>query len=196
MKKTLTAIALLVTAGLALTACGDDSGSDGKGSAASTSSPDALSDADYTFVQQMIPHHEQAMEMAKLAQGRTSNPEVLDLAKKIEAAQGPEIKTLEGWLDDMPDDMGGMDHGDMGDGSGGAMSGMMDADEMKDLMGASGANWDRMFLTMMIEHHEGAIDMAQVQVDAGKNPDTVAMANKIISDQKAEITRMQQLLKP
>lgn len=93
-------------------------------------------------------------------------------------------------------DMGGMDHGDMGDDSGGAMSGMMDEDEMNELMAASGANWDRMFLEMMIEHHEGAVEMSQVEVDQGENPDAVAMAKKIISDQQAEITQMRRLLEP
>ena len=65
-----------------------------------------------------------------------------------------------------------------------------------DLMAASGADWDRMFLEMMIEHHEGAIEMAEVEVDQGENPDAVALAEKIISDQQAEITQMQQLLQP
>lgn len=90
--------------------------------------------------------------------------------------------------------MGGMYHGDMSDDADGAMSGMMDEDEMNDLMAASGANWDRMFLEMMIEHHEGAVGMAQVEVDEGENWDAVAMAKKIISDQQAEITQMRQLL--
>ena len=82
----------------------------------------------------------------------------------------------------------------MGHDSGGTMSGMMDEEQMSDLMAASGADWDRMFLEMMIEHHEGAIKMAQVEVDDGQNPDAVAMASKIIRDQQTEITLMQQLL--
>ena len=65
---------------------------------------------------------------------------------------------------------------------------------MNALMEASGAGWDRMFLEMMTEHHEGAVEMAQVEVDDGENPDAVAMAKKIISDQQAEITQMRQLL--
>lgn len=194
MRKTLAAIALLATAGLMLTACGEDPDDDATGSSNSASN-----DADVTFAQQMIPHHEQAIEMAQLAQGRASSSEVLELAENIEAAQGPEIDTLQGWLEAWGGEVtsgetDGMDHGVMGHGSGGAMAGMMDEDEMDDLMAASGANWDRMFLEMMIEHHEGAVEMAQVEVDQGENPDAVALARKIISDQQDEITRMRQLL--
>ena len=196
MRKTLAVIALLATAGMTLTACGEDPDGDATGS---TSSNSAFNDADVTFAQQMIPHHEQAVEMAQLAQGRASSGEVLEFAENIEAAQGPEIDTLQGWLDawgeEVPSgEMDGMDHGDMGDDSGGAMSGMRDEEEMNDLRAASGAHWDRMFLEMMIEHHEGAVEMAQVEVDQGENPDAVAMAEKVIGDQQAEITQMRQLL--
>ena len=198
MKKSLAAIALLATAGLTLTACGEDPENEAT-SSTSTDSAAAFNDADVTFAQQMIPHHEQAIEMAQMAQGRASSGEVLELAADIEAAQGPEIDTLqswlEGWGEDVPSgEMDGMDHGDMGDDSGGSMSGMMDEDEMNDLMAASGTDWDRMFLEMMIEHHEGAVEMAQVEVDQGESPDAVAMATKIIRDQQSEITQMQQLL--
>jgi uncharacterized protein (DUF305 family) len=196
MRKTLTVIALLATAGLTLSACGEDP--DGA-TTGSTSSASAFNDADVTFAQEMIPHHEQAVEMAQLAKGRASSGDVQELAENIEAAQGPEIDTLQGWLeawgeDAPPGETDGMDHGDMGHGSSSEMPGMMDKDEMDDLMAASGAGWDRMFLEMMIEHHEGAIEMAQAEVDQGENPDAVALAEKIVSDQKAEITRMRQLL--
>jgi uncharacterized protein (DUF305 family) len=196
MRKTLAAIALLATAGLTLTACGDNPDGD---ATSSTDSAAAFNDADVNFARLMIPHHEQAIEMAQMAQGRASSGEVLELAESIEAAQGPEIETLQTWLEAWgeevtSDGMGGMDHGDMGDDFGGAMSGMMDEDEMNGLMEASGADWDRMFLEMMIEHHEGAVEMAEVEVDQGESPDAVALAAKIISDQRTEITQMQQLL--
>jgi uncharacterized protein (DUF305 family) len=196
MRKTLAVIALMATAGLTLTACGGES-DEAKSDTPSTSK---FNDADVSFAQQMVPHHEQAIEMAQLAQGRASSADVLELADNIEAAQGPEIDTLKGWLeswgeDGPSSDMAGMDHGDMSNDSGGAMAGMMDEDEMNDLKAASGAAWDRMFLEMMIRHHEGAIEMAQAEVDDGQNPDATAMAAKIISDQQAEITQMQQLLK-
>lgn len=194
MRKTLVAVALLVTAGLTLTACGEgtDSG------ATNNDSFSAFNGADATFAQQMIPHHEQAVAMAQLAQGRASSEEVLSLAEDIKAAQGPEIDTLQGWLEMWGEEVpsSGMEHGDMGHGSGGAMPGMMDEEQMSDLMAASGADWDQMFLAMMTEHHEGAIEMAEVEVDQGENPDAVALAKKIISDQQAEITQMRQLRQP
>lgn len=194
MRKTLAAVALLVTAGLTLAACGEDTDSD----ATNNDSSSAFNDADVTFAQQMIPHHEQAVEMAQMAQGRASSEEVLSLAGDIEAAQGPEIDTLRGWLETWGEEVpaSGMEHGDMGHDSGGTMSGMMDEEQMSDLMAASGGDWDQLFLEMMTEHHEGAIEMAEVEVDQGENPDAVALAEKIISDQQAEITQMQQLLQP
>lgn len=201
MRKSLAAIALLLaTAGLTLTACGRDP-DDNATSSTSSDSAAAFNDADVTFAQQMIPHHEQAIEMAQMAQGRASSGDVLELAADIETAQDPEIDTLQGWLEawgeEVPSgEVDGMDHGDMGDGSGGSMSGMMDEDEMNDLMAASGTDWDRMFLEMMIEHHEGAVEMAQVEVDQGENRDAVALPEKIISDRRAEITQMQELLEP
>lgn len=193
MRKTLAAIALLVTAGLTLSACGEDPDGAATGS---TSSDSAFNDADVTFAREMIPHHEQAVEMAEMAQGRADSGEVLELAENIEEAQGPEIDTLEGWLEAWGEEVpsGAMDHGDMGHGSDDAMAGMMDEDQMNDLMAASGSDWDRMFLEMMIEHHEGAVEMAQVEVEQGENPDAVSLAEKIISDQQAEIAQMRQLL--
>ena len=89
-----------------------------------------------------------------------------------------------------------MDHSGMdmsSDGSSG-MTGMMSEEDMTALEAASGADFDQMWLTMMIEHHQGAITMAQDEVDNGENPDAVALANKIIDDQTAEIAEMQQVL--
>ena len=191
MKKTLAAIALLATAGLTLTACGEDPDDDAT-SSTSSDSAGAFNDADVTFAQQMIPHHEQAIEMAQMAQGRASSDEVLELAANIEAAQGPEIDTLRGWLEAWGEDvpsggMGGMDHGDMGDDSGGSMAGMMDEEEMNDLMASSGTEWDRMFLEMMIEHHEGAVSQAETEVAEGENPDAITMAKNIKHD-KASVS--------
>ena len=180
--------ALALVAAMALAACGHDVGSD-------SSSGSDVNDADVTFAQSMIPHHEQAVEMAKMAELQASSTEVRDLAARIEAAQGPEIATMSGWLEawgkDVPsgDRMGGMDHGSDG------MPGMMDADDMALLHSSTGAGFDRMFLTMMIEHHEGAIEMAKTEQSDGKHPDAIDLAEKIEADQTAEIAVMQDLLK-
>ena len=188
MRKSL--ITAVVTASLfTLAACGneDDTGTAG-----------GHNDADVTFAQEMIPHHQQAIEMADLAESRAESQEVKDLAADIEAAQGPEIETMTGWLEswgeDVPDDgMSGMDHGDM---SSDDMGGMMTADEMADLDTASGAEFDQMFLTMMIEHHEGAIEMAKTEQSEGEFPEAVDMAKEIQTTQAEEIQTMQDLLKP
>lgn len=165
---------------------------------------DDHNDADVTFAQQMIPHHQQAVEMADLAATRAESQEVKDLASDIKAAQGPEIETMTGWLEDwdeeVPDadmsDMSGMDHGGMdmsSDGSSG-MTGMMSEEDMTALEAASGADFDQMFLTMMIEHHQGAIEMAQTEQTEGEFDAAVELAEEIESAQTAEIAAMQDLL--
>ncbi|CAI9418038.1 hypothetical protein HIDPHFAB_03170 [Nocardioides sp. T2.26MG-1] len=194
-KKTLAAVALLAASGLTLTACGDDTSGDSDGQAQSSDTATSFNDADVTFAQQMIPHHQQAVEMAQMADGRATSAEVKELAENIEAAQGPEIETMTNWLEEWGQEVpsGDMEHGDMGHG-GGDMAGMMDDEQMSDLEDAMGGSWDQMFLEMMIEHHEGAIEMAETEVDEGESPEAVALAEKIITDQQAEIALMQDLL--
>ena len=187
MRKTLTA-ALLAASLLTLAACGSE---EDNGSTAEHN------DADVTFAQEMIPHHEQAIQMAALAGTRAESQDVKDVAADIEAAQDPEIETMTGWLEswgeDAPDEgMPGMDHGDM---SSDEMPGMTsDDEEMADLIGSSGPDFDRMFLTMMIEHHEGAIEMAKTEQSDGKFPDAIELAEDIETAQTAEIQMMQDLL--
>jgi len=188
MKHRRTLAALLTAAALTLAGCADDSDAGGDAK---------FNDADVTFAQGMIPHHQQAIEMAMLAEDRATSPEVKELAAAIEAAQDPEIETMTDWLEtwgeDVPDDdMGGMDHGDM---SGDDMPGMMSADDMGELEASDGTEFDQMFLTMMIEHHQGAIEAAQTEQKEGENPDALALAKQIETDQTAEIETMQDLLK-
>ncbi|MGM1060860.1 DUF305 domain-containing protein [Saccharothrix sp. Mg75] len=199
-----TALAVLTT-GLVLTACGNgsDTGSGGHdmgsmtGTTSTTSAAAAPAgehnDADITFAQGMIPHHQGALEMSKLAEGRTSNAKVLDLASRIEKAQDPEIKTMTDWLKawgaEAPSTgMPGMDHGST------PMPGMMSQAEMDMLKQAKDADFDKMFLEMMIKHHQGAIEMAQTELQQGSNADAKKLAQQIIDSQQAEITEMQGLL--
>jgi uncharacterized protein (DUF305 family) len=192
-------LATTAVAGLALAGCASGADTAAPGSTGSESSAAATqgtnNDADITFAQGMIPHHRQAVEMAELAASRSENPEVLDLATRIGAAQGPEIETMTGWLEawgaDVPAEggMGGMDHG----GTGG-MSGMMTSEQMQGLEEANGAAFDRMFLEMMVEHHRGAVEMAQVELDEGADPAALELAQTIIVTQQAEITEMETLL--
>ena len=191
----------LLAGALVLAGCADDSvashmDSMESGSAESTSTSDsqnaAFNDADVTFAQGMIPHHQQAIEMAQMAESRAEDSRVLDLASRIEAAQQPEIDTLTGWLEEWgAEDSGmeGMDHGGMDHGGG-----MMSEEDMSALMAASGAEFDRLFLEQMIEHHTGAVEMAVTESAEGQNTDAIAMAETIRDMQNAEIAEMRQLL--
>lgn len=154
-----------------------------------------FNDADVAFAQGMIPHHEGALTMAEVATDRASDPRVADLAERIEAGQDPEIDLMTGWLQEwgqpLPDDsggMGGMDHGseDMG----GMDMGGMDMEDMP----PSGPEFDRMWLEAMVEHHEGAVEMARVEIEDGRNAEAVDLARLISETQTQEIEEMQQLL--
>lgn len=158
-------------------------------------------DADVAFAQQMIPHHQQALQMARMATEQAASDEVRELAERIEAAQGPEIATMTGWLVawgekvpdlDGTDSMAGMDHGGETPGS----MGMMTEEDMDRLMATSGRDFDRAFLTMMIAHHEGAIEMARAEQATGKDPGALALAGQVEVDQAAEIETMRDLLGP
>ncbi len=153
--------------------------------------PDAGSqhnEADITFAQMMIPHHQQAIEMAKLAETRADSQEVKDLAAAIEAAQDPEIQTMQGWLTEW--DAEGMSH----DMSPDEMPGMVDSKTMGELGKASGKEFDQLFLTSMIAHHEGAIAMAESEKSDGVHKGALRLADAIIKTQTAELKRMQRML--
>ncbi|WP_328967505.1 DUF305 domain-containing protein [Streptomyces sp. NBC_00239] len=194
-----TAVAAAATAALVLAACGgngDDNGAAHNGHNAaspSASAPAQQGDhnaADVAFAQGMIPHHRQAIEMADLAATRAESAEVKKLAGEIKKAQDPEIKTLSGWLtswgEQVPAEGGG--HG------GHDMSGMMSAEEMKQLDSSSGKSFDTAFLTMMVKHHEGAVAMAKTEQSDGKYQPAKDMAGAIITSQSAEIAQMNTLL--
>lgn len=192
MRKVFALLAVLSLGGLTV-ACGGDDGNASQ-SAATTAAEAAHNDADVTFAQSMIPHHQQAIDMADMAIERSKNKQLLDLAERIKAAQQPEIDTMSSWLDSWgePIDAESGEDRDMGgttmtESMGGTMS---DAD-MAQLDAASGAAFDRLWLDMMARHHQGAIDMAKTEQGAGQFPDAVALAGRIITDQQAEITEMQ-----
>ena len=188
--------ALALTAALTLVGCATGSGAGsepmpgmnhGQDSPSQTSRGD-FNNADVMFATMMIPHHEQAVEMADMILAEEGVDErVRALAEDIKAAQQPEIDEMRQWLDAW-----GVGHGapgaDMGHG------GMMSDDDMDALEAATGAAAARLFLEQMIVHHEGAIDMAQAEVDDGRNPDAVEMARTIVDTQTAEVAVMQGLL--
>ncbi|GAA3983877.1 DUF305 domain-containing protein [Streptomyces marokkonensis] len=197
-------VSATVAAAFVLAACGSD-GDGGTGHEGPHSSPSASADAgqeahnaqDVAFAQGMVPHHRQALEMARLAAGRSASAEVEDLAARIEKAQDPEITTMTGWLkawgEEVPqatESMPGMDDHSAHSG----MPGMMDGQDMKELEKASGKVFDTMFLTMMVEHHEGAVEMAAAETAKGRYAPAKALADDIATAQNAEITEMNKLL--
>ena len=149
-------------------------------------------DADVMFAQMMIPHHQQAVEMAALAETRASDAELKQLATKIKAAQSPEITTMTGWLT-----MWGMPTAQAGGHNMPGMTnmpGMASDAEMTQLMAATGVDFDRMFARMMIAHHNGAIQMCRDMMANGSNADAKALAGTIQQAQTAEVATLQTVL--
>lgn len=188
--------------GLALFAggCGDsgmDHGNMGNGTPTSAAAPKSgatFNATDVKFATDMIPHHRQALDMAEVAQSKATTPEVKALADRIAKAQEPEIATMSGWLTAWGEPVpspGAMHHGT---GDMGQMPGMMTDQEMQDLSKATGKDFDKMFLQMMIKHHQGAVEMARTEQAQGQDPSTKQLAAKIAADQTAEITEMQAML--
>jgi uncharacterized protein (DUF305 family) len=139
----------------------------------------------------MIPHHQQAVEMSALVADRSTNPELIELAKKISAAQQPEIEIMKVFLvqwKENPDT--GSAHG----GHGGTMAGMVDEATMTRLESLNGAEFDTLWLESMISHHQGAIEMAKAEIANGENVDAKGLAQTIIDTQQAEIGQMKQML--
>jgi uncharacterized protein (DUF305 family) len=148
---------------------------------AGCSAPVSHNDADVTFAQGMIPHHEQAVRMAAPVPQHTANAQVIALADGIAKAQQPEIDQLQAWLKEWgASSMPGMDHG--------AMTDTGNLDTLRD------AAYDREWLRLMVEHHRGAIDMARVELAQGTNADAKAMAQRIADTQQAEVDKMTSLL--
>ncbi len=174
------------------------------GEAASTIGPDDVPEApswnhtDIAFMQMMIPHHDQALEMSRLAEARADNKAVRSLASRIEAAQGPEIMTMAAWLDqrglEVPrhgDDAAKFDHSQHGHD---AMTGMLTPEQMSKLADARGTRFDRLFLRGMIAHHRGALTMASRAAQEGTDQQVSELAADVSASQSAEIERMRELL--
>ncbi len=157
--------------------------------------------ADVAFATDMIPHHAQALQMVDLTLGRELTPEVQALADTILAAQAPEIELMSDWLTDWdqpipetPRDHANAeaDHSEMEMPD---MPGMMTGEEMAALEAATGPEFETMWLTSMMAHHEGAIEMAKTQQADGKFPEAIELAAAIEAGQSSEIALMQGLLK-
>ncbi|MGK3958081.1 DUF305 domain-containing protein [Arthrobacter sp. R4] len=201
-KLSLAAAALAAALSLAGCAAGTGTGTTpshgmnhGSSSPMSSMMPDASADhnaADIMFAQMMIPHHAQAVEMSEIMLAKTGIPaSVTSLATRIKAAQAPEIEQMTDWLEDWNQPTGMMTGHAM---HGGDMSGMVSAEDLDKLKAAQGTEAAKLFLTQMIAHHEGAIAMAQTEVESGEFTKTIELANAIITSQQAEIEEMKELL--
>lgn len=190
----------LLAATLALAGCGSDSDSgsmpgmnhSSSSTPAATPTAAGFNDADVSFATQMIPHHQQAVQMASMAGYQATTPEVKQLATAIKAAQDPEIKLMSGWLTSWGKPVPTPSHGGHGGDEG--MPGMMTEEEMSDLGKQKGSMFDRMWIQMMIKHHQGAVTMAKTEQADGQDAASIALAKKIQAAQTAEIATMQRLL--
>jgi uncharacterized protein (DUF305 family) len=182
MRRSLSVVAVLVAL-LGLTACSNHA-----------AAPDPAGDAsaaDAMFAQMMIPHHEQAVVMADLAPTRAQDPQIIELATEIKGAQQPEIDQMAAWLEEwgvprLAGDEAMAAHGSHG------MSGMLTDEQLAELEASSGTDFDQLFAQLMIEHHEGAIEMANAVVDSS-DPRVAQLAQQIIRTQEAEIEQLRPL---
>jgi uncharacterized protein (DUF305 family) len=158
----------------------------GYGMGMNQSSSSNYSGGDIMFLQMMIPHHQQAVDISNLALSKSQDPELLALAQKIAESQATEIITMQNWLSaaGSPKDMGHAGH-DMG--------GMLNSADLAKLETLTGNDFDVLWLTGMIEHHEGAIRMTSMIEDA-RNPEIRAFASEIIEAQSSEIAQMKTML--
>lgn len=149
---------------------------------------------DVAFATNMIPHHEQAVELSAMVPERSTNPELKTLAEQIAAAQEPEIRAMRvllvQWNENPDASTGRGEHEGHGD-----MQGMVDEPTMAKLRTLSGPEFDKLWLESMISHHQGAIEMARAEVANGENVDAKRMAQTMIDTQQAEIDHMNQMLR-
>ena len=165
---------MLVATAVAVGACGGDD--------EESASTAGANGTDRAFVAEMVPHHESAVEMAKMAQEKAQHPEIKELADAIVKAQNAEIETMNGLAKQMDDD--GVEKGDLGM----KMDDMGMSGDMSMLENAE--PFDREFIDMMIPHHQGAIRMAHMELDKGKDPETKKLAQAIVDAQTKEIDEM------
>jgi uncharacterized protein (DUF305 family) len=156
-----------------------------------TGQPAGYNADDVAFATNMIPHHQQAVDLSAMVPDRSSNAGLIALAKQIAAAQQPEINVMKVFLvqwNENPDTNSGHQ------GHGNTMQGMVDAPTMAKLQSLNGAEFDKLWLESMISHHQGAIEMAKAEVANGDNVDAKSLAQTIVTTQETEIGQMKQML--
>jgi uncharacterized protein (DUF305 family) len=190
--------AITLTALLALAGCTGTAGNGGMdnmpGMGSSASPAADVNNADMQFTMMMIPHHEQAVEMADAISAKQgAPPEITQLAQQIKDAQVPEVEALRGflaaWEQPLIPDHSSEAHEDHW-----AAEGVLTPEEMQSLNAADARTGQRLFLRGMIKHHKGAVAMVQDEIDNGENPDAVKLAQGIKDGQSAQIKTMETLL--
>lgn len=181
---------------VALSSCSTATDTKDKAASASSAAEAAAGSAhnseDVMFLQMMIPHHEQAIQLGAMVPQHTSNAELIKLAAEILKAQQPEINTMKSQLSQWGVDPGESPHGSGHDGM--TMQGMVNDETMVKLDTLKGAEFDKLWLQSMISHHEGAVAMAKTEIADGKNSDMKALAESIVSGQQTEIDQMKKML--
>lgn len=205
MLKKLAVLGTLLAAMSLVAACGNDDEPEQHQKTQTAANGDKFNGADVTFVTDMIQHHAQALKMVDMAMGRDLDPRVVQLTEQIRTSQVSEVEKMVDWLTawDKPVPATVQDHanadgdGDMGMGGDmetNDMPGMMTNREFDDLAAAKGEEFQTMWLEMMVQHHEGAIEMAATEEADGEFADAKALAKSIQSFQQEEIDLMQGLL--
>ena len=166
---------------LLMGACGSDDGGAGSSEGAS------FNEADLSFLQDMTVHHQSAIDMAELVEGRTETPELIELSGNIIESQTAEIEEIASLLEDAGEEPAGGEHDmDMG-----GSSEEMGTQDMDALEAANGEEFDIMFSEMMIEHHRSAVEMSNEVLESGENEDVASLAEGIIEEQEKEIADME-----
>ncbi|MDT5055346.1 MAG: hypothetical protein QOF66_3712 [Mycobacterium sp.] len=196
LSRVVTAMVALAAA-LLLSSCTDNGASDGhtghghSDQPVITGQPAGYNADDVAFATNMIPHHQQAVELSAMVPDRSTSADLIALAKQISAAQQPEIEIMKVFLvqwNENPDTNSGHAGHDS------TMQGMVDGPTMTKLGSLNGAEFDKLWLASMISHHEGAIEMAKAEIANGDNVDAKTLAKNIVATQGAEIGQMKQML--
>jgi uncharacterized protein (DUF305 family) len=190
------AVIAALVASLFLSSCSSAASTDQKGRAQTdqpviTGQPVGYNADDVAFATNMIPHHQQAVDLSAMVADRAASTGLIALAKQISAAQQPEINVMKVFLvqwNENPDANSG--HA----GHGNTMQGMVDAATITKLESLNGAEFDKLWLESMIGHHQGAIEMAKAEIANGDNVDGKTLAENIVTTQEAEIGQMKEML--
>ncbi|HET6286431.1 MAG TPA: DUF305 domain-containing protein [Amycolatopsis sp.] len=155
---------------------------------------DQPNDADVEYMTMMVPHHQQAKVMTDLVPGKTANEQIRAIAGRISVAQDGEVAMMKAWLADRGKPVPGEGHAGHGGGHEHAlMPGMATEAQLADLRAANGVAFERLFLDLMIAHHQGALTMAETQLGKGVEIKAQEMAQEVITGQTAEIERMKSM---